>query len=89
MAHHKSAKKRARQNIKRRARNRHQRSTLRTAMKNYRELLEAKDVESAEKSYSTIQKVLDKAVTKGVMHKNTAARQKSRLAAGLKKIKAA
>jgi ribosomal protein S20 len=33
--------------------------------------------------------VLDKAVTKGVMHKNTAARQKSRLAAGLKKIKAA
>ena len=89
MAQHKSAIKRARQNIKRRARNRHQRSSLRTAVRNFRALLEAKDVENAEKSYSGIQKVLDKAVTKGVLKRNAAARNKSRLAAALKKIKAA
>ena len=89
MAHHKSALKRARQNLKRRARNRHQRSTLRTATRDFRSLLEAKDVENAEKSFSSIQKVLDKAVTKGILHRNTAARSKSRLAAALKKIKAA
>lgn len=89
MAHHKSAVKRARQNIKRRARNRHQNSTLRTAVKKYRALLVAKDVENAEKSYSSIQKELDRAVTKGILHRNAAARHKSRLAAALKKLKAA
>jgi small subunit ribosomal protein S20 len=89
MAHHKSALKRVRQNIKRRARNRHQRSTLRTTLKGYHELLDAKDAETAEKQFPSVQKVLDKAVTKGVLHRNTAARYKSRLVAALKKVQAA
>lgn len=89
MAHHPSAIKRARQNEKRRARNRHWRSTLRTHLKQYRSLLAARKVEQAESGFSGIQKQLDKAVTKGVLHRNAAARYKSRLAAALKKIQAA
>lgn len=89
MAHHKSALKRARQNIKRRDRNRHHRSTLRTAMKKYRTLLDAKDPGAAEQGLPDIQKAIDKAVGKGLIHRNTAARYKSRLAAALKKLKAA
>jgi len=89
MANHKSALKRARQNIKRNARNRHLRSTLRTELKSYRTLLGSKDVEGAQTGYSNIQKVIDKAVTKGILHANAAARYKSRLASALAKLKAA
>ena len=89
MANHASAAKRARQNIKRNARNRHLRSTLRTALKSYRALLTSKTVEDAEKNYPTIQKAIDKAVTKGILHRNTAARYKSRLYAALQGLKAA
>lgn len=88
MAQHKSAKKRARQNIKRRARNRVQRSTLRTALKKYRALLDAKDAENAQKEFSMVQKAIDRAVSKGILHHNTGARYKSRLAAALKKAAA-
>jgi small subunit ribosomal protein S20 len=88
MAHHKSAIKRARQNIKRRARNREQRSTLRTALKKYRALLDAKDAENAQKEFSTVQKAIDRAVSKGILHANTGTRYKSRLAAALKKAAA-
>ena len=89
MAKHKSALKRARQNIKRNARNRHQRSNLRTALKKFRGLIAAKDGGTAEAAFSGIQKVIDRAVTKGVMHQNTAARYKSRLVAALRKAQAA
>lgn len=89
MAHHKSALKRIRQTIKRNARNRHQRSNLRTHLKKFRALIVAKDVKGAEDGYSSIQKELDKAVTKGLLHGNTAARYKSRLAAAVQKMKAA
>jgi small subunit ribosomal protein S20 len=89
MAHHKSAIKRARQNLKRRAQNRHQRSTLRSALKKYRDLLEAKNGEAAGKEYPVVQKAIDKAVTKGLIHQNAAARYKSRLSAALKKLQAA
>ncbi len=89
MANHKSAQKRARQNLKRRNRNRHQRSTLRTTLKNYREVLGAKDAAAAESGYPGVQKAIDRAVTKGVLNRHTAARYKSRLAAAMKKMKAA
>jgi small subunit ribosomal protein S20 len=89
MAHHKSALKRARQNIKRRERNRHHRSTLRTALKKYRDLLGAKKQDEAAKEYTGVQKAIDKAVSHGVLHRNAAARYKSRLAAALKKLQAA
>jgi small subunit ribosomal protein S20 len=89
MAHHLSAIKRARQNEKRRARNRHHRSALRTELKKYRALLEAKNGAEAAKEYVSVQKAIDKAVGKGLIHRNAAARYKSRLAAALKKLQAA
>ena len=89
MAQHKSAIKRARQNIKRNLRNRALRSGLRTHMKNFRALLENKDVAGAQGGLSEIEKQIDKAVTKGVLHHRTAARYKSRLTVALNKIKAA
>lgn len=89
MANHKSALKRARQNEKRRARNRHHRSTLRTAIKKFRTLLAGKDAEAAQQGYAAVQQVIDKAVTKGIIHRNAADRYKSRLAGALKKLQAA
>lgn len=89
MAIHKSALKRARQNEKRRARNRHHRSTLRTELKKFRTLLTGKDAAAAQEGYVSVQRVIDKAVTKGILHRNAAARYKSRLAGALKKLQAA
>jgi small subunit ribosomal protein S20 len=85
MANHKSALKRARQNLKRNERNRALRSTLRTAIKKYRALLAAGDHEGAQAELPRLQKTIDKAVTKGILHKNTAARHKSRLVGALNK----
>ncbi len=89
MAIHKSAEKRARQNIKRNERNRAVRSALRTAVKNFLALVAEKNLEAAAVNYPLVQKTIDKAVTKGVLHRNTAARKKSRLAAVLKRAQAA
>jgi small subunit ribosomal protein S20 len=89
MANHKSAIKRARQNVVRNERNRAVRTELRSALKKYRTLLAAKDAKGAEGAYVDVQKRIDKAHTKGVIHANAAARYKSRLAAQLKKLKAA
>lgn len=76
MANTKSALKRMRQNEKRRARNRVVRSRVRTAVKT------ARTAEGGETQASVLQaiRLLDKAVTKGVIHRNTAARKKSALA---------
>lgn len=89
MATHKSAIKRARQNDKRRERNRALRTALRSALKSFRALLATKDAKAAEGAYVEVQRRIDKAHTKGVIHANAAARYKSRLAAQLKKLKAA
>jgi small subunit ribosomal protein S20 len=80
MAIHKSALKRARQNIKRNARNRAHRTVLRTAIKKHRALLVAKDFEAAVAGLPQLYRAIDRSVTKGVLHKRTAARYKSRLA---------
>ncbi len=89
MATHKSAEKRARQSALRNARNRSARSTLRTALKKYRQLVEDKDVQAAAADYPKVQQIIDKAVSKGLLHANTAARHKSRLAAALKRLQVA
>ena len=89
MATHKSVEKRARQNRVRNARNRALRSNLRTAVKKFRTLIEAKDVNGAEAGLPALHSVIDRAVTKGILHKNSAARKKSRLTASLRKAKAA
>ena len=83
MANHFSALKRARQTEKRTARNRANRSRLRTALRDLREALAKDDKPAAEQVYRQTVSALDKAIQKGVLHENTAGRYKSRLAARL------
>jgi len=79
MANHQSAKKRIRQNIKRRLINRSNRSALRTQIKKLRAAIaEGNKAASQEQLQPTIS-IIDKMVNKNVLHKNTAARYKSRL----------
>ena len=79
MATHKSAEKRTRQNIKRRARNRSVRSSLRTELKKFLALITDNKLEDAKKALPGVHKVIDKAQTKGVLKKETASRSKSRM----------
>jgi len=79
MANHKSAAKRARQNIKRRLRNRALKSSYRTEIKKFISLVADKKLEDARKMLPQVHKTIDKAQTKGVMPKNAASRKKSRI----------
>ncbi len=79
MANIKSAMKRNRQNEKRRLRNAAVRSTVRTSVKGARVAIEGGQADQARETLQRTIQVLDKAVTKGVIHQNTAARKKSRL----------
>jgi small subunit ribosomal protein S20 len=81
----KSALKANRQNIKRREHNRALRAKLRTGLKSIRKSLDAKDVPGAKKALTSLQSLVDKMATKGIIHKNTASRYKSRLAAKISK----
>lgn len=81
----KSALKANRQNIKRREHNRQLRSRLRTALKAIRASLDDKDIDGAKKALSATVSIVDKMATKGIIHRNTAGRYKSRLAARLTK----
>jgi small subunit ribosomal protein S20 len=88
MANHFSALKRARQTEKRTDTNRANKSRLRLALRHFREAVAGGNAETAEQQYRTAVSVLDKATQKGVLHKNTASRYKSRLNARLKAISA-
>jgi small subunit ribosomal protein S20 len=79
MANHKSAIKRIRQNAKRRAINRSNRSAMRTEVKKLRSALNLNDVTRAQELLPSIQSTIDRAIQKGVLHRNAAARYKSRL----------
>ncbi|MES0873423.1 30S ribosomal protein S20 [Sinimarinibacterium thermocellulolyticum] len=81
MANIASAKKRARQAEKRRARNVAQRSMVRTTIKKVVKAIEAKDKNAALAAYKDMVPVIDRYATKGLIHKNKAARHKSRLLA--------
>ena len=81
----KSALKANRQNIKRREHNRALRARLRTGLKGIRKNLDAKDVAGAKKALTSLQSLVDKMATKGIIHKNTASRYKARLAARIAK----
>ena len=81
----KSALKANRQNIKRRAHNRELRSRLRTALKAIRASLDAKDIDGAKSALSATVSIVDKMATKGIIHRNTAGRYKSRLTVRLAK----
>jgi small subunit ribosomal protein S20 len=77
MPNHKSAEKRVRQNEKRRTINRGHRSALRTGIKKLRSALEGEG--NAQELLPETISLIDKAVQKGALHKNAAARYKSRL----------
>ncbi|WP_028244914.1 30S ribosomal protein S20 [Pseudoclavibacter soli] len=79
MANIKSQKKRILTNEKATARNRAYKSELRTLARATREAVAAGDKERAQAALQTASKKLDKAVSKGVLHKNTAANRKSKL----------
>lgn len=79
MANHKSALKRNRQNQIRNARNTHIRTTMRTFVKRVREAVAAKDLAAAEAALVVAIPCIDKAQTKGVIHKSSASRKISRL----------
>ena len=75
----KSSRKRARQNEKRRERNRHYRGAARTLVKRAKQEIEDKNLEQAKLATQKAAQALDKAAAKGVIHKNNASRRKSRL----------
>ncbi len=79
MANHKSAEKRIRQAPKRAARNAMIRKTMRTFIKRVRAAVESKDGETAKVALAEAIRKIDKAATKGVIHKNQASRRVSRL----------
>jgi len=80
LADHKSAKKRARQDLKRRARNRHVRGSLKTAIKDARAAISGEDGDAAEKAARNAESVIRRAASKGVLSKKQASRRVSRLA---------
>jgi small subunit ribosomal protein S20 len=84
MPNTKIAKKALRKNLKARVRNRSQRSALRTAVKKVRAAAEAGDASAAQDALRAATKKLDQAAAKNLIHKNAAARTKSRLAHLLK-----
>ena len=79
MPNHKSAEKRVRQNEKRRLINRSHKSKVRTYIKRLRAALDSGKGEDVQTVLPEVISVIDKSVQKGVMHKNAAARYKSRL----------
>ena len=81
MPNHKSAEKRVRQSERRRDINRHNRAKLRTSMKKLRSALSGTDKTTATGLLRVTVSEIDKAVQKGVLHRNAAARHKSRLTA--------
>ncbi len=89
MPNTKSAKKRLQQNIARRARNRSVKSTVRTQIRKVRAAVAAGDVAASDAEFRLAVKKLDQAAAKRVIHRNTAARTKSRLSAAIKAVKTA
>ncbi len=88
MAHSLSAKKRVRQNEKRRIINRARKSRVKTQIKHFLQAVDSGDVEAAEQQFRLVAKRLDKTAATSTMHKRTAARKKSRLARQLNSLKA-
>lgn len=79
MANHKSAAKRARQTLKKNARNHMTKKTIRTIEKKLRQAIDNKSKDDAQKFYLEFTSKIDKAAEKGILHKNNASRRKSRL----------
>ena len=84
MANTTQARKRARQSTARNSHNTSQRSSLRTAIKSVRKAVAAGDKKAAAEIFRKATSIIDSVAEKNVVHKNTAARNKSRLAAAIK-----
>ena len=84
MAHHKSAKKRIRRNLRRAAINGARISRIRTFVKNVELAIAGGDKDAAQAAYRQAQPELHRGVNKGVLHRNTVARKLSRLSARIK-----
>ncbi len=87
MAHSLSAKKRIRQNAKRRALNRARRTALKSKLKTSNEALQKGSVEDATKAVKLAAQHLDREANRGTLHRNAAARRKSRLQKKLNALK--
>jgi len=81
-----SAEKRQRQSEKRRMRNKVIKSAVRTSIRKYSDAVKENNKEVAEATLKVLVREMDKAVTKGVLHRNTVARKKSRMYKLLTKI---
>jgi small subunit ribosomal protein S20 len=88
VAHSLSAKKRTRQNAKRRVINRARKSQVKTQIKHFEAALSKGDMEAAQEQLRLVTKKLDKTAATSTMHKKTAARKKSRLVKRLNALKA-
>ena len=88
MAHSLSSRKRVRQNVKRRLVNRARRSTIKNDVRDCLNLLHGTDANAAQTRVAETVQRLDREATKGLIHKNAAARRKSRLARKLNALKA-
>jgi small subunit ribosomal protein S20 len=88
MPNHKSAEKRDRQNAARNAVNTANRTRLRTQVKKLRAAIDAGSLHEARTLLSETISVIDKSVQKGVLHRNTAARQKARLTSHINELAA-
>ncbi len=86
MANSLSARKRARQAERHRKQNASERSYVRTAIKKVLKAIDAKDKEAAQAAFKDAVPAIDKSVSKGIMHKNKAARHKSRMNAHIKAL---
>ncbi len=89
MANIKSAEKRARQTVKRRAHNMALRSKLRTAIKSVTNAVDAGNKDEAAANLKAAAPIIDSMVNKGIIHRNKAARHKSHLNARLKELSSA
>jgi len=87
MANHFSAVKRARQTTKRTEDNRANTSRLRTALRKLRQTIQSGDAAQAKTAFGETVSMIDKAVKKGVIHKNTGSRYKSRLSVRVAAVK--
>ncbi len=86
MANSAGSKKRARQALQRNKHNSQIRAKVRTFIKKVTYALEAGNKEEAQNGYTAMQKMIDQSVSKGLMHKNQAARKKARLNAQIKAL---
>ena len=88
MATHKSAIKRARQNIKRNLRNRMWKSRIKTARKKLEKAIEENNKELIDQLLRDYKSIIDKAAQRGIIHKNTASRKKKRILVRIRKAAA-